>query len=397
MIGNLHIFVNSVDFIASVIKRLNLSSDLIKVVCSNNTNLGKGKKSNQKKLGEDYKIEKPLDPVKRINFYTSTCFEGCDIYDSNGRVYIVSDGNRKHTQLDISTLLIQICGRVRNCQYKKVTHIFSYTRYVGNVSLEEFEAKTLQDYQVSEKMIKNINHMDIEERRKIINGFSEYYCNNNYITVIDDKLLLDKNLLNIDIVNFKIATGVYSSRIAYIDELKKNNIDAGYNKYDYYETTDALESNNKAKIPFKKQFNDYAELQTNKSGFGLLNEQINLIDRERPLVGEAFRKLGIERVRELNYHVGNIKKELMNLLDIPQATKIQKMLVEKIGIHKPIEVSLVKEVIQSTYNILDIKISVKSTLLNQFFHTKATVSKKDNKSVRYVELIREKPISNISL
>jgi hypothetical protein len=396
LLGNLHIFVNSVEFIASVIKRSNLPPEQVKVVCSNNTGAGRRVKSNQKKLGEAYPIEKALDPVKRINFYTSTCFEGCDIYDSKGRVYIVSDGNRKQTQMDISTLLIQICGRIRNCEYNKITHIFSYTRYKGNVSLEEFEEKTLKDYHSSEKIIHSINQMDLEERQKIIRGFSEYYCNMNYISVMDDKLVLDKNLLNLDIINFKIATGIYSSRIAYMEELKKNNIEGEYNRYDWYQTTETLEKNNKARIPFKKQFEDYAVLQANKSGFGLLNEQLNLIDKEKPLIGEAFSKLGVAKVRELKYHTGNIKNELIKLSDISQADKIQKMLMDKIGLHNPMEIRLVNGVIQSVYDVLGIKKTAKSTLLNKFFYTKATVKKANGKSARYIELAREKSISKIS-
>lgn len=106
--------------------------------------------------------------MKKVNFYTSTCFEGCDIYDERGRVYIVSDGNKRHTQLDISTLLIQICGRIRNSVYNDITHIFSYTRYKGDITVEEFEQKTLQDYEQSKRMIEELNQMDEKVRLKVI-------------------------------------------------------------------------------------------------------------------------------------------------------------------------------------------------------------------------------------
>ena len=111
--GNLHFFVNSVDFISSVINGLEIEPSLVKVVCSKQPNKGKAK-SNQEKLGEQYKIEEPLSPVKPINFYTSTCFEGCDIYDEEGKTYLISDKHKQHTLYDISTLAIQICGRIRN-------------------------------------------------------------------------------------------------------------------------------------------------------------------------------------------------------------------------------------------------------------------------------------------
>jgi len=104
--GNLHFFVNSVELIADAIRISGLSPKQVRVICSANEKVGKGKKTNQRKLGDNYKIESTTDDVKQINFYTSTCFEGCDIYDKNGKVYIVSDKGKSHTLLDISTLVI---------------------------------------------------------------------------------------------------------------------------------------------------------------------------------------------------------------------------------------------------------------------------------------------------
>ena len=143
--GNLHIFVNSVRFIAQVIKKYKLSIDDVKVVCANND-------LNQSKIGKKIPIGKPLDPVKKVNFYTSTSFEGCDIYDENGKTYVVSDGYRKNSLLDISTLFIQICGRIRNSKYNDtITYIFSSTRYDGGETLEGFKQKCENEYIESNK------------------------------------------------------------------------------------------------------------------------------------------------------------------------------------------------------------------------------------------------------
>ena len=141
MFGNLHFFVNSVEFIADSIKKAGLKPEQVRIICSNNISQGKGHKSNQKKLGDSFIIATTTDEVKHINFYTSTCFEGCDIYDENGRTYIVSDKNKSHTLLDISTLIIQICGRIRNSLYKSdICHIHTETRYNQFISLDEFKA-----------------------------------------------------------------------------------------------------------------------------------------------------------------------------------------------------------------------------------------------------------------
>ena len=145
-LGNLHIFVNSVYFISKVLKHNNLLPDNVKVVCANND-------LNQNKIGKKYLIGKPLDPVKKVNFYTSTCFEGCDIYDLDGKTYVVSDGYRQNSLLDISTLFIQICGRIRNSNYNKdgITYIFSPTRYDGGLTLDEFKQICVNEYIKSSK------------------------------------------------------------------------------------------------------------------------------------------------------------------------------------------------------------------------------------------------------
>lgn len=69
---NLHIFVNSVEFIAKVIDTLKLAPEAVKVVCSTS---GESRQENQRKLGNAYPIGQPSDPAKKVNFYTSTCFE----------------------------------------------------------------------------------------------------------------------------------------------------------------------------------------------------------------------------------------------------------------------------------------------------------------------------------
>lgn len=91
---NLHIFVNSVEFIAKVIDTLKLAPEAVKVVCSTS---GESRQENQRKLGNAYPIGQPSDPAKKVNFYTSTCFEGCDIFDPDGVTFIVSDGRKAHT------------------------------------------------------------------------------------------------------------------------------------------------------------------------------------------------------------------------------------------------------------------------------------------------------------
>ncbi|MCD8173111.1 MAG: hypothetical protein LUD76_06580 [Alistipes sp.] len=137
---NYHIFLNSVDDISSIIRTAKLTPDNARVICSRSEET---LKKNLAKLPIGFDISKALDPVKPINFYTSTCFEGQAIEDSSGQTFIVSNAGKEHTLMDISTSFIQICGRIRNSAYKdEIVHLYSTSRYQTEVSLEEFEEST---------------------------------------------------------------------------------------------------------------------------------------------------------------------------------------------------------------------------------------------------------------
>lgn len=202
---NLHIFVNSVEFIAKVIDLAKLTADQVKIVCSTS---GDNAETNQRKLGRDYPIGQPSDPVRKINFYTSTCFEGCDIYDQNGVTFIVSDGNKSHTLLDISTLFTQICGRLRDSKYKGVIiHVYSTTKYSQEVTLDEFVAATKKTLQEAVQYADEINRLSEIARVKTLSKIP--YINEQYVRIEDNRLVVDKNLANMDIVNFKICRHIY--------------------------------------------------------------------------------------------------------------------------------------------------------------------------------------------
>ena len=196
---NLHIFVNSVEFIAKVIDTLKLAPEAVKVVCSTS---GESRQENQRKLGNAYPIGQPSDPAKKINFYTSTCFEGCDIFDPDGVTFIVSDGRKAHTLLDISTLFTQICGRIRDSRYKaQIVHVYSTTKYSKAVTLDEFVAATQRTLADAESYAAEINSLSEATRVKTLSKIP--YINEQYVRIVDNRLVVEKNLANMDIVNFQ--------------------------------------------------------------------------------------------------------------------------------------------------------------------------------------------------
>ena len=106
---NLHIFINSINTIRSVINKINTTD--FRTICSKEA---EHKDKSEGKL----KIKSINSSVCKINFYTATAFEGVDIYDPDGKTIVVSDTNISQSLVDISTLFIQICGRLRDSVYK---------------------------------------------------------------------------------------------------------------------------------------------------------------------------------------------------------------------------------------------------------------------------------------
>ena len=88
-----HVFLNSVDDISAIISGANLTPDNTKVVCSKSET---SRQKNEEKLPKGFSIGNAGDDPKLFNFYTSTCFEGQDIFDKNGMIYIV-EGAEYHS------------------------------------------------------------------------------------------------------------------------------------------------------------------------------------------------------------------------------------------------------------------------------------------------------------
>lgn len=188
---NLHFFVNSVDFIGQVLRHARITSDQVKIVCSQS---GSSEQINREKLGGDYQITIPNGEVCKINFYTSTAFEGCDIFDKVGRTYVVSDGTARHHLLDVSTSIRQIAGRIRDTLYKEITHIYSTVRYAEDITYTQFKAATDKELDKAERFVKWRVTADEDIRQEI-------YTNNKYIN--SETMTIDRNLIKLELLNFR--------------------------------------------------------------------------------------------------------------------------------------------------------------------------------------------------
>ena len=308
---NYHIFINSVEGIARIIHLADLSSEDCRIICSQSE--GDRKKKNLEKLPDGFAIASTLDPVKLFNFYTSTCFEGQDIYDENGRIFIVSEKYKDHTKMDITTTLVQICGRIRNSKYNTEINQYYATSKYKDVSFEEYMETVYRDLHSAENDAKEMNAL-YERLSQNASEFIKTYANKNpYLTIKDGKLAADENAANVEIVNYGVVNGQYATQCNMNEAL----VAAGLVVNDTIpeqrpETATDSNPRSVARCPFKDVFEEYCTLRDGAIKYDL-TFRANQIEREKPLVKEAYEKLGPNKVRELRYHQGNIKREIIKV------------------------------------------------------------------------------------
>ena len=155
------IYVNSVNNIIQIIKKFNLSSEEVTILCSNTkANLERI----QNKLGKNFNIGKvPLknEERKMFTFCTRTVYLGADFYSDNARSFILSDANLETLAVDISLDLPQILGRQRNEDNPwKNQAEFYYKPYIKvgkEESKEVFQQRISKKLELSQKHIANFN------------------------------------------------------------------------------------------------------------------------------------------------------------------------------------------------------------------------------------------------
>lgn len=350
--GNLHFFINSVETIKTIANTLELAPEDVRVICSK-------QEKNEAKLN-GYKIEGTKDPVKRLNFYTSTCFEGCDIMDSNGNIFVLCDGSKAHTLVDISTTLPQIAGRIRDIEDPTVHLIYSSTRYI-NVTQEEFDASIDENIRIGNEIVKGVTTVEA------LKALDTDYINSRYLIVEEDALHFEEVFLNVDKANFEIAKA-YNYKANIVPKLQDRFIALEAHKTWEDELVKVTTARVK-KMSFREQCIKYNES---------LETMYSLQVEFDKIVIDAVEKLGMERLKELNFHKGDTKKALIGMLDVSESMKVMKLLdVTKLDFFSSADL---KSMFADIYTRLDINATPKGTDITKYYHTKKTTKRVDGKA-----------------
>lgn len=339
--GNAYFFVNSVDFIKEMVKLLNLTNENTRGIWSkyNKTNVG-------------IKLGTTTDSPKKINFLTSTCFEGADLYDEDAKIYIVSDKSKAHTLVDISTSFQQIACRVRNTKYGElISHIYTTTRYDVELTYNQFKQETTKGIKQSIEETEELNQLSERLREKI--NVEEF---TSYILKRGNQFIYDENLVKIDLYNYKITKCLYKLRVNLNEQYKQNGFQVEEIQSQIKQDFNVSNVFKEVAIECKKQDNDYLKWAFSKY----------------PFLETAIKYIGWQKMEELNYDKSHIKRYASKFLNSNQHGKIKHSLATYNEIVTGVFISKdnLKRIFEEIYNELDIIKSPIASDITEYYNVK---------------------------
>lgn len=202
-------------------------------------------------------------------------------------------------------------------------------------------------------------------------------------------------MAKLEIVNYKIVNGIYRSFYNMTQELKR----VGF-KIDSCRELEAetivTQSPSASKSTFKDAFEEYCQIMESKPQFCFTaNPRQERIEFDKPLVKEAYQKLGAEEVRKLNYRQKDIKRALIVKSKEAQDVKIVRMVNASIPKQTPVPAKKVKELLQGIYEELGICSTAKATDLKNWYDIKRSSVRIDGITTSCVTIIR--PLINIGI
>lgn len=173
------------------------------------------------------------------------------------------------------------------------------------------------------------------------------YMNEPYVQIKEGQVVMDKNIAYQDIVNFKSVNRDYRSNVNMVNTLIQANLNVATSSTIRMED---LDKPKKEKHSFKELFELYCQIRESKYMSMKEDERVTYIRIYKPLVIEAYDSLGPDKVREMKYHTGNIKRSLIAQTTAKEDNKIVSML--SLPMQEAIPVKRIKQEIQKAYDAI---------------------------------------------
>lgn len=306
------IFLNSVTNILDIIKKTGLSPDDVNIIVGNSAE----NDAQIGKLGDGFirgRIPLKEEKNKMFTFCTSTAFAGCDFYSDSATSFVISDGKRINTTIDISTDLVQIAGRQRLKENPFRKHlVFIYNKSSIERSKEEFE------YELQKKV--NLTNAEIESNN-LINDVALREKRIKDVCRIQKMLKYDESFIMYDKQNDKFTfnyMALLSERYSY--DLQKYNYENGIVIRNQLEQNGFDVSSRQYYVEYEKQLEHFIKKETfaermesycmNKDSGNPFEAVTVFLEKKYPELKLFYDELGGERIKALGYKECNLKNEI---------------------------------------------------------------------------------------
>ena len=312
-------YVNSVNHIISIIKKLGLRPEQVNILCADTE---ENRKKIKKRLGKDYDIGSvPLkgEVWKMFTFCTRTVYLGADFYSFCAQSYIFSDSNSDCLAVDISEDLPQILGRQRlfeNPWKNSATFYYRVTADYKKMNGEDFKEIVERKQRTTEDLLKAYSDSSVssvkyalavkyQKDAKNSSYKDDYVAVNKIINDVTGDIILVPVLNNLVMVNeiraFKIQQIDYADRFAVFSTIH-NQLSP-----DDFVNQEAAE--------FLKTYYSYKTLYEKLKSlceYGLSEDTIKIVLGQIPDDDEikSYYSLGPQRLKALGYSTTKIKREL---------------------------------------------------------------------------------------
>lgn len=306
------IFLNSVENILNIIRKTDLSADEVNIIVGNSSD----NDSMIAKLGDGFargRIPLKGEPHRKFTFCTSTAFAGCDFYSTNATSFVISDGKRMNTTIDIATDLVQIAGRQRLAEnpFRKYL-VFVYNKSTLKLSKEDF-VKDLQkrkeltyaeiemknsvtNPKMKEKLIRD--HILLQKMLKFKETFTMYDS-------VKGEFIFNKMALWSECYFYQLQKYNYENGIIIRNQLIKSNFDVSTNQQ-YVEYEKQLEHLIKRES-FADRMKKYCDYKESNNPFEALTATL---EKKYPELKLFYDELGGERIKALGYKENELQNEI---------------------------------------------------------------------------------------
>jgi len=381
--GNAYFFLNSVQGIIDItyhLKKVDVTHEDVRIVCADNQD---NKKRLRETIGAKYVIGQLSDFPKKLNFITSTAFEGSDLHDEDGITYIISDGRKDNTKYDIMTTVPQIIGRNRIAKKKNWAKIIyspsPYYEMEESVYVEYVKKKL----EVAHETVKSYHSLvDPVARKYMLQGIKQE--DSTYLVVHGSDIEVNETAKCAKMQQYAALHHTYYVKR---DSEGKPLQDEGFreesvNGVPYKLNSippDDIRLNRLESVRLgiqRKSFKELVDLYHYwNNPYQIIPESDEqdkkLIEKLYPLIPHAINAIGYDKIVALKYHQKQVRAEVLKSKTLNNPAKVRDLLdsyTYRKG--KKIPLSQVKEDLQEAFDMLGIAQKPKATDLKSVFGVK---------------------------